>query len=400
MDATTFLPLILEERVMEGPLEKAAELSRHARRLLASTHGPVAHALVPLLRNMNSYYSNKIEGQHTTPSRIEQALRHDYSSDHDEYRKQRMAVAHIEAEAQLEAEWKDLPASAMFDAGKVRRIHQLFFEAMPAEFRVTEQGEPILPGQLREKMVSVGRHAAPPVDLLPRLMDDWARTYQRVKGFEHQLIAVACSHHGLAWIHPFIDGNGRVCRLHSHLTLHASGLTDGLWSPLRGFARTHDDYYLRLAAADQQRRNDLDGRGNLSQEELVKFVDYFLDCCLDQVDFMLKMVEFDGLRARLMDLLSYLDRNPWTIGSEKSVIRPEKTALALEMVALTRSLSRAEFSQIVGESETTTRRILRSLLDFGVLTSASHRDPVAFALPLKSLRFLFPKLWPEVEGEE
>ncbi len=55
---------------------------------------------------------------------------------------------------------------------------------------------------------------------------------------------------------------------------------------------------------------------------------------------MLKMVEFDGLRARLMDLLSYLDRNPWTIGSEKSVIRPEMFRRCAGNGGAHRSLSR------------------------------------------------------------
>jgi hypothetical protein len=47
------------------------------------------------------------------------------------------------------------------------------------------------------------------------------------------------------------------------------GLTNGLWSPMRGLARAHEAYYARLTTADLPRRNDLDGRGALSHEELV-----------------------------------------------------------------------------------------------------------------------------------
>ena len=43
------------------------------------------------------------------------------------------------------------------------------------------------------------------------------------------------------------------------------------------------------------------------------------------------------------------------------------------------------------------RRVLASLIDFGVLASTTSRAPVVFATPLKSLRFLFPRLWPEAE---
>jgi Fic family protein len=80
-------------------------------------------------------------------------------------------------------------------------------------------------------------------------------------------------------------------------------------------------------------------------------------------------------------------------------VKPDKALLALEAVALLRPLSRAEFSRILGESDATSRRITRSLLDFGILQSATHRDPLSFALPLKSLRFVFPRLWPEVDAD-
>jgi hypothetical protein len=57
---------------------------------------------------MNSYYSNKIEGQHTLPLEIEQALRNDYAKDADKARRQRLARAHIETELRLEAQGSHL----------------------------------------------------------------------------------------------------------------------------------------------------------------------------------------------------------------------------------------------------------------------------------------------------
>ncbi|MCH7273426.1 MULTISPECIES: hypothetical protein [Burkholderia] len=85
----TFQPLFPEDRVLDGSIERAATLIDKARRLLKADDTPLAAALVPQLRSMNSYYTNKIEGQHTTPGKIEAALRRDYSPDADEYRKQR-----------------------------------------------------------------------------------------------------------------------------------------------------------------------------------------------------------------------------------------------------------------------------------------------------------------------
>src|SRR5579859_4672001 len=109
----TFEPLFPEDRVLDPLLEQAAELVDSSHRLLAVRDTPLAAALVPQLRAMNSYYTNKIEGQHTTPAKIEAALHRDYSTDIVERKKQRFAVAHIATEAALEEEWRALPVAAL-----------------------------------------------------------------------------------------------------------------------------------------------------------------------------------------------------------------------------------------------------------------------------------------------
>lgn len=61
---------------------------------------------------------------------------------------------------------------------------------------------------------------------------------------EAALVAMACVHQRLGWTHPFMDGNGSVMRLHTHTLLSAQGYTNGLWPPLRGFARGQDRFRL------------------------------------------------------------------------------------------------------------------------------------------------------------
>ena len=92
---------------------------------------------------------------------------------------------------------------------------------------------------------------------------------------------------------------------------------------MRGLARTQEQYYVRLAEADLPRRNDYDGRGPLSQEELVAFAKYFFEICLDQVHFMREQLAFRSLKERIEALISHLQRNPWQVGSEKSVVRAD-----------------------------------------------------------------------------
>ena len=347
---------------------------------------------------MNSYYTNKIEGQQTRPADIERALRRDFDADAALAKKQRLAIAHMDVEEQLEQTANALSPRELFAPKLVCEIHGLLYGKLLKGDRITEDGKPIVPGQYRRDDVTVGQHLAPSWKDIESLVEGWAARYRALAGTEALVVGAACSHHRLAWIHPFIDGNGRVARLHTHLVFHSMGLSKGLWSPMRGLARTHEQYYARLNNADLPRRNDLDGRGPLSQEELVAFARYFLDICLDQVRFMRERLSFETLKERLRVLLLHLQQAPWQIGSEKSVVKIEALE-ALHYVAMAGPIERSRFVAMTGLGERTGRRVLTSLLDYGVLSAESPRGPIAFALPLASLGYLFPNLWPEAETE-
>lgn len=391
-----FQPLFPASSVL-GPLQEiASEIIAQCHHLHGQAGKSIVQSLRPKLRAMNSYYTNKIEGQHTLPINIERALEKDFDSDAEQAKKQRLAIAHMEVEALLESELEKASVSDLFDPALVYRLHEELYSRLPEEDRVTDEGKIVIPGEYREEDVTAGRHVAPEWQAIEDLMNAWANHYRGLTGTEALVIGTACSHHRLAWIHPFIDGNGRAARLHSHLVLHSKGLTQGLWSPMRGLARTQEDYYARLNNADMPRRNDLDGRGALSQEELVKFAKYFLEVCLDQVNFMQQLLNLDSLKERLKDLLIHLQGNPWQVGSEKSLIKIEALE-ALHYTAMIGPIERARFIAMIGLGDRSGRRILASLIDYGVLSAKSTRAPVTFTVPLTSLRFLFPKLWPEAE---
>jgi len=98
------------------------------------------------------------------------------------------------------------------------------------------------------------------------------------------------------------------------------------------------------------------------------------------------------------ELLFSLAARPWSIGSESSVVKVEALE-ALHYTAIAGPIERARFMAMTGLAPRVARRTLSSLLHFGVLKAATSRAPVAFAVPLESLRFLFPRLWPEAEAD-
>ena len=94
-----FEPLLPSPAQQAPLLVKAHDLARSATQLAGL---PIAPGLRALLRGMNSYYTNRIEGQHTRPLEIEQALALNFSDNKELAARQRLAVAHIEAEAAIE----------------------------------------------------------------------------------------------------------------------------------------------------------------------------------------------------------------------------------------------------------------------------------------------------------
>src|ERR1700722_19470981 len=134
---------------------------------------------------------------------------------------------------------------------------------------------------------------------VPRFLDRFERVYGNA-GKMQSILSTAAAHHRILWIHPFLDGNGRVARLMSHAMMLETLDTGGVWSAARGLARNVQQYKSLLANCDQARRNDLDGRGSLCEEAVAECTRFFLTTCIDEVDFMESLVQPNVLRERIL----------------------------------------------------------------------------------------------------
>lgn len=365
----------------------AADLSARALELKALAHPATAARIADLLRGVNSYYSNRIEGQHTHPREIERALRKDFDRAPGKARLQRLAIAHIDTQKEMEAWLAAEPALAVYSPEFIARLHASFYGKLPPDERITKKGDAIVPGEWRTNDVDVGGHVAPEWKTVPDFLKRVAQVYSGVNGAAAQLIALACAHHRLAWVHPFRDGNGRVLRLQSQAALIRQGAGSGLWAVSRGLGRDVQSYYDRLADADQPRQGDLDGRGNLSERGLAAFAGYFLETCLDQARFMSELLQLKDLRPRMRAYLKLLAET----GSD---IRPDAEP-ALYHVFLAGSVKRGEFKQMTGLGARTADKAIAALLTKGLLMSDTPKGPVSIGLPLDALAFYFPRLYPE-----
>jgi Fic family protein len=386
---TQMEPLLISESApLRGALtDLAIDLAGKAAGLRSSFAPGIRGALADLVRSMNCYYSNLIEGHDTHPVDIERALKNDYSKDRTKRDLQLEAKAHISVQQWIDA--GNLSGRAVTSEG-LREVHRRFCELLPDDMLWVEEPETherlrVVPGELRLRDVKVGRHAAVSPGAIPRFLAHFESVYTRV-GKTDAILASAAAHHRFLWIHPFLDGNGRVTRLMSHCMLLDALDTGGIWSVSRGLARNVESYKAHLAACDLRRRNDLDGRGNLSEETLAAFTRFFLETCLDQVKFMEGLVQPDHLRTRIL---------LWAEEEARLDKLPAKAGAVIEAVLYRGELPRGEVAGILGLTSRHARRIVSALLDRGVLSSKGPRDPLMLAFPAALASRWMPGLFPE-----
>jgi Fic family protein len=378
----------------------ALEVIQRSASLGTRQHPITLHTLRELLRIINSYYSNLIEGHNTHPCDIVRAMQEQYDAEPAKRNLQLESVAHITVQQQMEAWLQEEAPPNIAGQEFLCALHREYFRLLPDEFQVmsnpdTGQVSRVVPGKLRTQPVKVGQHQPPGYDSLPAFMGRFAEVYTPEKHHgAAKLVAAAAAHHRLMWIHPFLDGNGRVARLFTEAYLHLIPVHGfGLWSVSRGLARRNADYKSALTSADAPRRNDLDGRGNLSNEGLMRFCRFFLEVCLDQVEYMDTLLQLDGLVERVR---SYVQLRGTAIipnppGGDN--LRPE-AARMLQEVLLRGEAPRGTVIEASGLKERTGRNLLGQLISEGLLVSDTPKGEVRIGFPIHAAGWFFPELYP------
>ncbi len=375
--------LVTSESDSYGDLiDIAMDLIAKSTALRASLPASIVDSLSALVRTMNCYYSNLIEGHSTHPIDIERAMMQDYSRDKEKRDLQLEARAHVEVQ-----QWLDDGAleGRITSPESIKEVHKQFCSRLPAELLILD-GEPVVPGQFRTRFVQVGKHVAISPGAVERFLDRYSAVYERSSKSE-AIVSIPAAHHRLLWIHPFMDGNGRVARLVSHAQILSLLETGGIWSVARGLARSEQEYKSHLMACDATRYNDWDGRGNLSLRALIAFTRYFLLVCVDQVEFMGKLIEPNKLRERVLN---------WTGQQIEEGLLPHSSIALVQAVLYKGELARSEAPALLGVTDRQARRVTSALVERGVLTSQSDKSPFKLAFPATLASEWMPGLFPSL----
>ena len=367
--------------------DMATDLLAKANALGGRLQPAMRSGIGDLVRSMNCYYSNLIEGHNTLPVDIDRALAGDLAQDQRRRNLQLEARAHIEVQRMIE--YGQAP-SPVLSTEFIVWVHRAFCERLPDDLLWVENPDTgerlrVIPGELRQRHVRVGQHIPPDPQDVSAFLARFIESYRSAHLSKLQkIVAVAASHHRLAWIHPFLDGNGRVMRLFSHAWLRELGVGSEIWSISRGLARNMTEYKSKLMAADEPRRGDLDGRGNLTEAGLEQFCRFFLTTCADQVTFMEKLLEPAEFLGRI---------EVWCAEEVRAKRLPRGSWPLLREAIIAGEFSRGRAPELTGYETRQARTVLNTLIRDGYLASANPRAPVKLGIPSTVLDRWFPRLY-------
>lgn len=388
IDQKSWLDPLLPDSLPESILERASSIPTKAAFLAGLLAEETADQLTKLLSITNTYYSNLIEGQFTEPASIQ----HERSSSKRERKELAMlAVEHMHQQRVFERAitMSKPPFNEMFSPALIQLVHQrLFSGASEKDLRLAD-GRIMQPGVLRngpQDEVVVGIHDAPAAASVLTMLSHLQAGFGKIRDPRRQLIAVLAYHHRLAWVHPFLDGNGRVARLVTHLQLFQLGLKPTLWSLARGLARERINYYRVLSNADRARLGDLDGRGQMSQRFYFEFIEFMLDVCIDQLDYMTNALDRSKLRERVIRTFK-VSEELLSIGVKSS------SAPAVIALLLQGKMPRSEFKQFLGLSDRQAVDELGRLISARVVISPTPKSRILLpGLPVWFAQAIFPDL--------
>ena len=365
----------------------ASELIAAAAALNQTVPPIVRQELGKLVRSMNCYYSNLIEGHRTLPTDIEKALNNNFVDDLRIKNLQLEAIAHIKVQEKIDL---NLAPGTVVSEARICWLHQEFAGHLPLSMLQVRNKEDtrtinLIPGQYRDGNVVVGKHIPISAPAIAPFLARFSQVYDPIKlSTVNAVIASAASHHRLLWIHPFYDGNGRVSRLFSHGYLKEIGIGNSLWSVARGLSRNIEDYKKFLSLADSPRWNDLDGRGNLTTKGLIEFCNFFLNICLDQIRFMSSLIEPNKILTRM------------EIYTEEQIrlanLLPN-SFLLLKQLWLEGEIAKNRVPQIVGYKERQARTLQNKLIESKLVISDSIRSPLRLNFPIEVAERYFPSLF-------
>ena len=200
-----------------------------------------------------TYSSNALEGNSLTETETKIVLEDGITIGGKPMKDHYEATGHGEAYDYMNS----LATIKYFTEDDIKKLHKLFYH------RINEDEA----GQYRKKKVFISgsKYALPTPDQVQDLMNKFITRMEVVAKERHPVEYSAIAHKDFVFIHPFIDGNGRVARLLMNLILLQKGYCLAIIPPILRMdyvqalekAHTDDKEFIRfIARTVRETQND------------------------------------------------------------------------------------------------------------------------------------------------
>jgi len=221
------------------------------------------------------------------------------------------------------------------------------------------------PGEMRHENVVITKsnHIPPEAIKVPEYFDELIDFINKPIEAQYHLLAVAISHHRMAWIHPFDNGNGRLVRMFTYALLIKQGFqvkSGRILNPTAVFCMDRDKYYDMLALADSG-----------DEEKTLGWCLYVLEGLRNEIEKIDKLLNFSYITGTiLLPMLSYALENQYITKREYEIL----STLVKSKKMIIKS---ADLEKMIGQESAVQRsRILKRLKDKNMLIPLKEKGRV------------------------
>ncbi len=257
---------------------------------------------------------------------------------------------------------KNVNKLTKFDRALISEIHKILVEGLTPP--PTGEGS-CYPGMLRSINVTIQKssHIPPEAIKVPELFDELMDFVNQPLDTQYHLLAIALSHHKMAWIHPFDNGNGRLVRMFTYAFLIKQGFqvkSGRILNPTAIFCMDRNRYYEMLSLADSE-----------EEDNVLEWCSYVLEGLRSEIEKIDNLLDLQYIiDVILLPMLSYsLER--------EHITKREYQILTAIVKNSEMTIKSADLEKILGEESPVQRsRILKKLKDRAMLISLKENGRI------------------------
>lgn len=221
------------------------------------------------------------------------------------------------------------------------------------------------PGELRSINVIIkeSNHVPPEALRVKEYFDELINFINQPLDAQYHLLVIALSHHRMAWIYPFDNGNGRLVRMFTYALLIEQGFqvkSGRILNPTAIFCMDRNKYYNMLSLADSG-----------EEEKILEWCLYVLDGLRTEIEKIDKLLDISYITNNiLLPMLSYALE-------KEHITKREYEILSALVKSKSMSIKSADLEKMIGQESSVQRsRILKKLKDKNMLIPLKEKGRI------------------------